>query len=113
MEKIHKEQHLKEAVHVLKQNMQTIDRVNEWAWEMGYSNVKKFSRFFRNYYGERPGSILIKTKVGEARRLLKQTDKSHFEIAQLIGKKDEQALYHFIKQQTGRSPSFFREKREK
>ena len=109
MEKTGTEIHPKEAVKILKENLQTIDRVGEWADAMGYSTLKRFSRMFRNYYGERPGPFLLKTKAGIARRLLKQTDKSHFEIAQLIGKRDEQALYHFMKNHTGKPPSFFRQ----
>lgn len=112
MEKTGNELHPKEAIKILTENLQKIDRVNEWADEMGYQSMKKFSRVFRNYYGERPARILLKTKVGEARQLLKSTDKSHYEIAQHIGKRDEQALYHFMKKQTGKPPSFFRNNHE-
>jgi len=112
MERRTNELHPKEAIIILKKNLQKIDRVNEWAEVMGYNSMKKFSRVFRNFYGERPSKILLKTKVSEARQLLKNTEKSHYEIAQQIGKRDEQALYHFMKKQTGKPPSFFRNNKE-
>lgn len=40
--------------------------------------------------------------------LNEQPDITFYEAAHLIGKKDEQALYHFVKQQTGHPPSRLR-----
>ncbi|WP_069130075.1 helix-turn-helix domain-containing protein [Rhodohalobacter halophilus] len=99
---------IKKSIELLKDNLHTIDRVNEWGRMMGYDSPKLFSRDFRNYYGKRPRVYLLRIKVRKALKLLANSDKSHYEIAKLIGKRDEQALYHFIKKQTGNAPSYYR-----
>ncbi|TVR17219.1 MAG: AraC family transcriptional regulator [Balneolaceae bacterium] len=102
------------AYETLESNLKTIDRVSEWAEFCNYTSSKKFSRLFRNRYGVRPIVIIKKLKLRIATALLMENDLSSFEIAREIGKRDEQALYHFFVQQTGNSPSFYRKKiREK
>jgi transcriptional regulator GlxA family with amidase domain len=105
---------LEEAIKVLEREVREIDRVSEWAKACNYSSSKLFSRKFRNHFGIRPITIIKKLKVKIAINLLKNTQLSNYEIALEIGKRDEQALYHFIKQQTGNSPEFYKKKiREK
>jgi transcriptional regulator GlxA family with amidase domain len=102
------------AYESLESNLKTIDRVSEWAELCNYTSSKKFSRLFRNRYGVRPIVVIKKLKLRIATALLMENDLSNFEIAREIGKRDEQALYHFFVQQTGNSPSFYRKKiREK
>ena len=105
---------LEQVFNVLEREVQEIDRVSEWAEACNYSSSKNFSRKFRNRYGVRPITIIKKYKVGIAIKLLREAKLSNYEIALEIGKRDEQALYHFIKQQTGNSPEFYKKKiREK
>lgn len=102
---------VRQAIEILEQNLNEIDRVGEWAEAMGYSSPKKFSRLFRNHSRRRPKKVMIETKTQKAIRLLSDKNKlSNYEIAREIGKRDEQALFHFLKRETGKPPKFFREK---
>lgn len=101
-----------EAIRVLKENLEEIDRVSEWAEACSYENTKKFSRQFRNLTGRRPREVMIEIKVKRAINLLSNgAGLSNYEIALQIGKRDEQALFHFIKGQTGKAPEFFKRKK--
>jgi transcriptional regulator GlxA family with amidase domain len=102
---------IQKSVEILKEDLKEIDRVSEWAEACCYNNPKKFSRLFRNHFGERPSVVMKKMKVDKAIELLSNgEDLSNYEIALKIGKRDEQALYHFIKQQTGKAPEFYKSK---
>ncbi len=105
---------IEESIRVLEENLKEIDRVSEWAETCGYTNPKTFSRRFRNYFGERPSVFMKRMKVEVAIELLSNAEAeeiSNYVIALEIGKRDEQALYHFMKQQTGKPPEFFKSKK--
>lgn len=103
---------MEEAVQIMEENLETIDRVSEWAEVCGYTNAKTFSRQFRNFTGIRPAKMMKEIKIKKAIELLSNgANLNNYEIALRIGKKDEQALYHFIVRQTGNAPEFYKRKK--
>lgn len=53
-----------------------------------------------------------RTKLEKAIEFLSNGEEmSNYEIARAIGKEDEQALYHFVKGQTGNPPEFYKRKK--
>lgn len=97
---------IKKAVKIAEGKVGEIYTVQEWAEEMDYSSSKYFSRLFRNHFGERPKSILIRIRVERFFQLLDEKPSiSSYEIAQEIGLSDEIALNKFIKRHTGKPPS--------
>lgn len=102
-------ENLDKSLEVLEKQIKSIDRVSEWAEACGYTNPKTFSRHFRNHFGERPGIVMKRAKLEKAIELLTNGEElSNYEIARNIGKKDEQALYHFVKGQTDKPPEFYK-----
>lgn len=107
-----KELPIEESVGILQESIQEIDRVSEWAEACGYKNTKTFSRLIRNHFGDRLSVVMKKKKVDKAIKFLSNGEElSNYEIALEIGKRDEQALYHFIKQQTGEAPEFYKSRK--
>ncbi|MCG2588241.1 helix-turn-helix domain-containing protein [Rhodohalobacter sulfatireducens] len=107
-----KEVPIEKSIRILQENITKIDRVYEWAEACGFNNPKKFSRLFRNHFGERPSVVMKKMKVDKAIELLSNgEDLSNYEIALKIGKRDEKALNHFIRQQTGNPPENYKSKK--
>jgi len=100
---------IESAVDVLKQHISVIDRVSEWAEKMGSHNTKKFSRQIRDHYGVRPKKLMTQIKLQRVKDLISNDEKiTFYEVAKEVGKKDEQALYHFVMRATGHPPSKFR-----
>lgn len=100
---------MEQALQVAQKNLKEIRTVTEWAEEMGYENPKTFSRKFRNYFGRRPKSKLIKIRVDEFVKLSKRNPNvGCYVIALNLGFKDEIALSKFIKRHTGASPNNWR-----
>ena len=100
---------IESAVDVLKQHMRLIDRVSEWAEKMGSQDTKKFSRQIRDHYGVRPKKLMTQIKLQRVKDLISNDEKiTFYEVAKEVGKKDEQALYHFVMRATGHPPSKFR-----
>lgn len=97
---------IESAPQIARENMIEIFTVREWAKEMQYSSSKYFSRKFRNFFGVRPKSMLIKLRVTKFHSLIKDDSEiSCYEIAQEIGLRDEVALNRFIKRHTGKPPT--------
>lgn len=96
---------ISEAVSVLQQNLINIARVEEWAYLMGYSNPKKFSRKFLQYYSVRPGRILKYIRLRSISSQLRKKKSSNFEVARSHSIPDEKALNKFTNYHIGCSPS--------
>jgi len=97
---------IKKAVKIAQGKVGEIYNVQEWADEMEYSSSKYFSRKFRNHFGERPKSILIRIRIERFFDMLSNNPNiSSYEIAKEIGLRDEIALNKFINRHTGKSPS--------
>ena len=96
---------LTKADEILRKRMSEIDTVARWANELGFNSEKVFSRKYRNEYGKRPKSVLIKMKLERALFLLEHDPEMNcFEVARAIGKKDEKALNFFFRTHMGISP---------
>lgn len=96
---------IENAIKLLKENLQTVARVSEWATLMGYKNPKLFSRHFLRHFKKRPSSVLIKLRIASITKRLQKTDMSCLKIAWMHSLPDEKALYNFLKRHTEYSPS--------
>lgn len=103
-----RERAITEALEVLSTHLKDIERVSQWAEFMGYNDTVRFSRLFRNYFRKTPKSVMDNIKLDKAIELLTSPeDLSCYEVAWEIGKRDEHALFHFVKRMTGRAPTDF------
>jgi transcriptional regulator GlxA family with amidase domain len=93
------------AVKELKENLDTVARVSEWADLMGYKRTKLFSRHFLKQHSIRPKKILLKIRLKSIIQILQNSQKSCYEIARLHSLPDEKALNSFVKRHLGISPS--------
>lgn len=66
------------------------------------------NRTFREVYGKAPRKFLSETLLGEAQRLLKQTDLSMDHIAMMLGYKTNAHFSRQFKRWTGMAPSEYR-----
>lgn len=66
------------------------------------------NRIFREVYGKAPRKFLSETLLGEAQRLLKQTDLSMDHIAMMLGYKTNAHFSRQFKRWTGMAPSEYR-----
>jgi len=84
---------VEDAIIVLSENIIEIDRVVEWSQKMGYETERAFSKDFRVHFGKRPKRVMISLKIAMAVQLLSiNHEMGCYEIAQAIGKKDEQGV---------------------
>lgn len=100
-----REKPIKHAVKVLKENLDTIARVSEWAELMGYNRTKLFSRHFLKQFSTRPEKIIITVRLRSIIQELQNSQKGCYEIARLHSLPDEKALNNFTKRHLGYSPS--------
>ena len=97
---------IKEAVKIAERKIDEIYTVGEWAEEMQFNSSKHFSRTYRNHFGERPKTRLIKIRINMFLKMIKRNPEiGCYEIAREIGLRDEVALNKFIKRHTGKPPS--------
>ncbi|MEC0307991.1 AraC family transcriptional regulator [Paenibacillus lautus] len=68
----------------------------------------QINRIFREVYGKAPRKFLSETLLGEAQRLLKQTDLSMDHIAMMLGYKTNAHFSRQFKRWTGMAPSEYR-----
>lgn len=102
---------IKQANIVLENNLKDICSVREWAQVLGFNDPVRFNRAYRNIFGEKPKSAMVRMRLGEAVRLLRECpDMSCYEVARAIGKKDEKALNYYFYTNIGQPPSSFRKK---
>lgn len=97
---------MKKAVRELKENLQEIGRVGEWAGLMGYQNPKIFSEKILRYYGVRPQKIMEIVRLESIIRQLRAEDGySNIRIAKMHSLPDEKTLNNFTNYHTGFSPT--------
>ncbi len=97
---------IRRSVTILEQNIQNIRSVSEWAYLVGFRSSKSFSRLFRNEFGIRPKAYLDRIRIEEIKnRFLEMPDVKYYCIALEVGLEDEQALYKFVKNHLGISPT--------
>lgn len=77
------------------------------AQRFGYS-VRNFNRVFRDATGTTPHNYLVKLRIGEAMRALRQTDANITSIAFSAGFNDSNYFSYTFNKLTGMSPSEYR-----
>ena len=103
---------IQKANEILSAKLKEILSVQEWAETLGYHDMARFSREYRNHFGERPKEHMVKIRLEKAIGLLRNNPKiSCYEVAQSIGKKDEKALHRYFMIHANTPPSAFRQKR--
>lgn len=103
---------MEQALQIARENLKEVRTVTEWAERMGYDDPKRFSREFRNHFGERPLRIQNLLKLIRAIELLTTTDKTVYEIGVCeldIG--DEKKFCKFMRYHIGNSPRKIRAKK--
>lgn len=97
---------IRRSVFVLEQNIRNIRSVREWAYLMGYPSPKTFSRLFRNEFGLRPKRYMDQIRLKAIMdSFLEMPEDKYYCIALNVGLEDEQALYKFVKNHLGLSPT--------
>ena len=70
-----------------------------------------FTRLFKNAMGVSPSRYLLKLRMDEARRLLRETKRSVVDIAMDVGYANPSHFARFFRRETGLSPSDYRQQR--
>lgn len=97
---------IRRSVFVLEQNIKNIRSVREWAYLMGYQSPKTFSRLFRNEFGVRPKRYMDQIRLKAIMdSFYEMPEDKYYCIALNVGLEDEQALYKFVKNHLGVSPT--------
>lgn len=92
------------------ENMHEIRTLAEWAQRMGYRDPKYFGFKYRKYYGQNGKLAMVFMRLNQAKKLLlRDAHLKHYEIAQMIGLKDEVSLYKYFMRHAGKSPSAFKD----
>lgn len=99
---------LEDAIGMLKDNLDEVGRVSEWAKLMGYKDPKKFSLHFTRHFHCRPSQILNEVRLLSIIEDLQQSENSCMKIAWDHSLPDEKALYSFINYHLGKSPTKIR-----
>ncbi|MEO1023123.1 MAG: AraC family transcriptional regulator [Bacteroidota bacterium] len=95
---------LEHALEFLKENIDGIHKVKEWANAMGYSSSTYFSRSIRNRFGRRPVDFLNEYEYNRIIEVLRDNpDVIFFNIALECGYANDQAMYNFVKRYKGTS----------
>lgn len=108
-----KEKPIETAVEELKDNLDTVARVNEWAELMGYARPKRFSRHFLHYYEIRPEQVLVRIRLNSIAKEIRTGQKKYYEIARSHSLPDEKALNNLTKRHLGYPPSKIKTLEEK
>lgn len=96
---------------ILKNDIQKIRTVSEWAEAMGYANPKYFARIFRREFGLGAKEALVKVRVNcWLDCIARDPEQKNYCTAQLVGLKDEVALNKYIKKYTGKTPTQLKRK---
>ncbi len=70
----------------------------------------RFSHIFKEEFGISPKHYMIKVKVQKAKDLLKDTDLSIFQVAEMVGIDNQNYFSRLFKKHTGQSPNEYRNK---
>ncbi|MBN2731479.1 MAG: AraC family transcriptional regulator [Balneolaceae bacterium] len=94
---MHNHDFWEEAVPALRENLDTIHTVAEWAAATGYSRAY-FSILVRQKLEEAPSAIIRREKFKKVKRLVREnpTQKGHL-IAKKTGFKNVKSLYKFLR----------------
>lgn len=95
------------AVAYLEKNFDHALRVEELAAEAGLS-LYQLSRRIRGVYGITPSQLIAKTRLDNASRLLRQSDRPIGEIAVACGFFDQSAFSRLFKSVAGLTPTQYR-----
>lgn len=101
------------AVEELKDNLDTVARVSEWAELMGYARPKRFSRHFLRHYEKRPEPVLIRVRLNSIAKEIRTSEKKYYQIARSHSLPDEKALNNLTKRHLGYPPSKIKTLEEK
>lgn len=102
-------QPMEQALQVARENLKEIRTVTEWAEKMGYNSSNYFSNRFKRQYGISPKPKLIELRVEKFVELISEHPETNcYEIALAIGLQDEKGLNKYIKTQTGKAPSMWK-----
>lgn len=78
-----------------------------------FYNPSYFSRVFKQHFGVSLSDYLRAKRIGQAMRLLTETEATVDEIAEQTGYADRSTFYHAFSKQTGTSPAEYRAKKVK
>ncbi|MFN0274277.1 MAG: helix-turn-helix domain-containing protein [Chitinophagales bacterium] len=95
--------------HLVEKNFLSIRSVNEYA-KMMHITPKYLAEVIKENTGKPPREIINDMLLLEAKVLLRSTDKTVTEIAQVLSFDDQSHFSHFIKKQTGFTPLQLRKK---
>jgi methylphosphotriester-DNA--protein-cysteine methyltransferase len=97
---------IREADAILSQNIKSIRTVTEWANFMGYHDISFFSRRYRNHHNYKAVKRMTKIRMKQI-ELLMSTNQAilNYELARMVGLRDEQDLYNFVSYHRGCSPT--------
>jgi AraC family transcriptional regulator len=70
-----------------------------------------FHRLFKNAVGEAPSHYLLKVRMHEAKRLLRETKRSVVDVALEVGYANPSHFARFFRRETGLTPSDYRQQR--
>jgi AraC family transcriptional regulator len=70
-----------------------------------------FHRLFKQAVGEAPSHHLLKLRMQEAKRLLRETKRSVVDVALDVGYTNPSHFARFFRRETGLSPSDYRQQR--
>lgn len=96
---------IEDAVEELKNNLETVARVSEWAGLMGYKNPKLFSRHFLRQHKCRPSEVLKEVRLKSIIKELRENGEGCLQTAWNHSLPDEKALYNYVKHHIDCSPT--------
>ena len=101
-------EHLKYLISYIENNYAgplTLDYLSE------FSSISKYHlcRLFKKYLGFTPNEYIIRLRIENAKKLLKNTMLPANKIGSIVGIQDENYFYRMFKQRTGLSPHDYRE----
>ncbi len=96
------------ANKILTEHISQVRTVTEWAQMMGYA-PQVFTRIYRNYYRKKPIEEITEIRMGKLVELLRSGKEYYnYELAYLVGLRDEKDLCSFINYHRGCSPTIFK-----
>lgn len=95
------------CIQFIRKNTHNRITVSDVANYAGYSRTH-ISRIFKNELGFEPGSFIIRTKIEEAKSMLKYTDKSISEISSLLNFSNQSHFHRLFKKQCNLTPMQYR-----
>lgn len=96
---------IEKAVEELKENMETVARVDEWARLMGYKRTRLFSRHFLRHFRIRPSEVLKEVRLRSIIKQLRDNGSSGLEVAVSHSLPNEKGMNNFVRRHLGVSPT--------